>query len=231
MLQIQYNPLAWRPRDLYQSWAEWKQSLKCPAASQCGIWIHHSSVTFLTHDSDVFAGGSSTTPDPFLYNSFPASCSSYFIYAVDSACLREGSCTSPSSISAHIPHVAKIILNSALAAQCVQHPPSQPAHTLRVGIINEQPGAQGSSSATLLIGKLIVAFCVEVSNNFTHTDMLSQISADSAFFTFERQGQKTSQSQDTRDSVLLPWHVVGTKYIGWNYCFPQKCHSLNVILV
>lgn len=60
----------------------------------------------------------STTPDPFLCNSFPASCSSYFIYAVDSTCLCEGSCTSPSSISALIPQVAKIIWNSALAAPC-----------------------------------------------------------------------------------------------------------------
>lgn len=117
----------------------------------------------------------STTPDPFLYNSFPASCSSYFIYAVDSACLREGSCTSPSSISAHILVVARIILNSAPAPQCAQLPPSQLAHTLRVGIINEQPAAQGSSNTTLLIGKLIIAFCVEVSNNFAHTPAVTDL--------------------------------------------------------
>lgn len=111
----------------------------------------------------------STTPDPFLYNSFPASCSSFFIYAVDSACLREASCTSPSSISAHLPQVAEIILNSVLAVQRAQLPPSQLTDTFRVGIINEQPAAQGSSNTTLLIRKLITAFHVEVSNNFAHT--------------------------------------------------------------
>lgn len=165
----------------------------------------------------------STTPDPFLYNSFPASCSSYFIYAVDSACLREGSCTSPSSISAHIPQVAKNIRNSALAAQRAQLPPSQPAHTSRVGIIKEHQ--QGSSNTTLLIGKLIIAFCAEVLNNFTHTQAVTDL-CRLHFLCFwgyrERQGQKTSQSQDTRDLVLLPLHDVEMKWVGWQQLFPPR---------
>lgn len=71
--------------------------------------------------------------------------------------------------------VAKILLNSALSAWCAQLPPSQLAHTLRVGIINEQPAAQGSSNTTLLIGKLVIAFCVEISNNFIHTHAVTDL--------------------------------------------------------
>lgn len=159
----------------------------------------------------------SATPDRFLYNSFPASCSSFFIYAVDSACLREASCTSPSSISAHLPQVAEIILNSALAVQRAQLPPSQLTDTSRVGIINEQPAAQGSSNTTLLIRKLITAFRVEVSNNFAHTNtntrMLSQVSADCDFFTFEdiRRDRVRRLPKVFWDSVLLPWHPLEVK--------------------
>lgn len=129
-------------------------------------------MTFLTHDSDVFAGGSAQPLTLFCVTaSQPAAPHTLFMQLTQLAYVKAPALPPP-PFQLSFPRLQRSF-GILLLLSRVQLPLSQPAHTSRVEIIEEQQ--QGISNTTLLIEKLIIAFCAEVLNNFTRTHAATEL--------------------------------------------------------